>query len=110
MTEGEIEQELQAIKEQLARLQEEHAKTRNGWLYWLRNTGLLLMLFGAAVFAGVLKSHAKIDSSPVGISLTVIALFMFVLGLWLLAWSCWPKAERIMRVAGTRSRWRHFSQ
>jgi hypothetical protein len=45
MTEEEIKRELQNLNEELALLQQEHAKTRNGWLYSLRNTGFLLAVF-----------------------------------------------------------------
>lgn len=99
MTEAEIENELQDLKAQLANLREEHAKTRYGWLFWMRNTGFLLLVFGISVFFGVLQSHAKIESNPVGVALVLMAIFMFVLGLWLAAWSLRPLAERMMKVA-----------
>jgi hypothetical protein len=99
MTEVEIENELQNLKAQLALLQEEHAKTRYGWRYWLRITGFLLTVYGVAVLAGVLMSHAAVSSNPVAISLTLMSLFMFAFGLWLLAWSTRLLAERLMKVA-----------
>ena len=99
MTEAEIENELQSLKAQLALLQEEHAKTRSGWRYWLRITGFLLTVYGIAVLAGVLMSHAPVSSNPVAISLTLMSLFMFAFGLWLLAWSTRLLAERLMKVA-----------
>lgn len=99
MTEADIENEFRSLKAQLAALQEEHAKTRFGWLYWMRNTGFLLLVFGISVFFGVLQSHTRIESNPVAMTLGVMAIFMLVLGLWLAAWSLRPLAERIMKVA-----------
>jgi hypothetical protein len=99
MTEAEIENELQTLKAQLALLQEEHAKTRFGWLYWLRNTGFLLMVLGIAVFLGVLQVHGKIESNPVAMTLGVMAIFLFLMGAWVAMWSLRPLAERIMKVA-----------
>jgi hypothetical protein len=99
MTEAEIESELQTLKSQLAALQEEHAKTRFGWLYWLRNTGFLLMVLGLAIFAGVLQVHGKIESNPVAMTLGVMAIFLFLMGVWVAMWSLRPLAERIMKVA-----------
>ena len=99
MTEAEVESELQNLKAQLAALQEEHAKTRYGWLFWLRNTGFLLLVFGIAVFFGVLKSHGDIESNPVAITFVVMAIFMFILGAWLAAFSLRPMAEMLMKNA-----------
>jgi len=99
MTEAEIENELQSLKAQLAALQEEHAKTRFGWLWWMRNTGFLLLVLGISVFFGVLQVHGKIESNPVAMTLGLIAIFMFLFGVWLAAWSLRPLAERIMKTA-----------
>jgi hypothetical protein len=99
MTEAKIETELQTLKAQLAALQEEHAKTRHGWRYWLRITGFLLTAYSIAVFAGVLMSHAAVSSNPIAVSLTLTSLFMLAFGLWLLAWSNRWMAERLMKVA-----------
>jgi len=99
MTETEIESELQSLRSQLATLQEEHAKTRYGWLYWLRMTGFLLLVFGIAIFFGVLKAHADIDANPVAISFIVMAIFLLVIGAWLAVCSLRPMAEKIMRNA-----------
>lgn len=96
---AEIEHELQNLKEQLALLQTEHAKTRAGWLYLTRNTGILLAGLGIAMFVGVLKSHAQIDSNPVTIALTMMSLLMLAFGLWLLVFSIRRVAERLMKVA-----------
>lgn len=102
MTEEEIKRELQNLNEQLALLQQEHAKTRNGWLYSLRNTGFLLAVFGVALLLGVWESHAKLNSNPVAITFAVMAIFMLALGLWLWFWSLRPVAERMMRVTSRR--------
>jgi Na+/melibiose symporter-like transporter len=99
MTEAEVENELQNLKAQLALLQEEHAKTRNGWLWWLRNTGFMLTVFSVAVFAGVLMSHVEVSSNPIAISLIMMSLFMLAFGLWLMAWSIRRLWERMMWVA-----------
>jgi hypothetical protein len=102
MTEEEIKRELRNLKEQLALLQKEHAKTRNGWLYSLRNTGFLLTVFGVALLLGVWESQAKLNSNPVAITFAVMAIFMLALGLWLWFWSLQPLAERMMRVASRK--------
>jgi len=99
MTEAEIESELQGLKAQVALLQEEHAKTRFGWLYWLRNTGFLLMVLGISMFAGVLQVRGKIESNPVAMTLGLMAIFMFLIGVWVAIWSLRPLAERLMKVA-----------
>jgi amino acid transporter len=99
MTEAEVENELEYLKAQLAALREEHAKTRAGWLYWLRNTGFLLLVFGITFFFGVLQSHAKIESSPIGQTIVLMAILMLLFGAWLAACSLKPLAERIMKVA-----------
>ena len=94
--------ELQNLNEQLALLQQEHAKTRNGWLYSLRDTGFLLAVFGVALLLGVGESQAKLNSNPVAITFAVMAIFMLALGLWLWFWSLRPVAERMMRVTSRR--------
>lgn len=99
MTEAEVESELESLKSQLAALQEEHAKTRYGWLFWLRNTGFMLLVFGISIFFGVLKSRGDIESNPIAITFSVMALFMFILGAWLAICSLRPFAERMMKVA-----------
>ena len=99
MTEAEVENELEYLKAQLATLKEEHAKTRFGWLYFLRNTGFLLLVFGIVFFCGVLQSHAKIESSPIGQTFVLMAIFMLIFGAWFSAWSLKPLAERMMKVA-----------
>lgn len=85
--------ELQNLNEQLALLQQEHAKTRNGWLYSLRDTGFLLAVFGVALLLGVGESQAKLNSNPVAITFAVMAIFTLALGLWLWFWSLRPVAE-----------------
>ena len=99
MTEAEVENELQSLKAQLAALQEEHAKTRFGWLWWMRNTGFLLLVLGISIFFGVLQVHGKIESNPVAMTLGLMATFMFLLGAWLAACSLRPLAERILKTA-----------
>jgi hypothetical protein len=99
MTEAEVDDELEYLKAQLAALKEEHAKTRAGWLCWLRNTGYLLLVYGIASFFGILQSHAKIESSPIGQTIVLMAIFMLIFGVWLAACSLKPLAERMMKVA-----------
>jgi hypothetical protein len=99
MTEAEIESELQNLHFQLVLLQEEHAKTRFGWLYFLRNTGFLLMVLGISMFIGVLQVHGKIESNPVAMTLGLMGTFMFLIGVWVAIWSLRPLAERLMKVA-----------
>ena len=38
----ETDREIQQLKQQLALLQQESARTRTGWLNWMRMTGFLL--------------------------------------------------------------------
>jgi len=99
MTEAEVETELESLKTQLAALKEEHAKTRYGWLYWMRNTGFLLLVFGITFLFGILQSHAKIESSPIGQSIVLMAILLLLFGTWVAMWSLRPLAERIMKVA-----------
>jgi hypothetical protein len=99
MTEAKVENELEYLKAQLAALKEEHAKTRFGWLYWLRNTGVLLLVLGIAFFFGVLQSQAKIESSPIGQTIVLMAILMLIFGAWLAAFSLRPLADRMMKVA-----------
>jgi hypothetical protein len=99
MTEAEIESELQNLQFQLVLLQEEHAKTRFGWLYFLRNTGFLLLVLGISMFFGVLQVHGKIESNPVAQMFVMMAIFQILFGVWLAAWSTRPLAERLMKVA-----------
>jgi Na+/melibiose symporter-like transporter len=90
----ELRDEMQELKRQLARLQLEHAKTRNGWINWMRATGLLLVMFGASFLVGVLSS--KHPSTAIGTTFAIMAVVMLVLGAWSLAWSLRPIAERMM--------------
>ena len=99
MTEREIENELQTLRTQLASLQDEHAKTRRGWLHWMRSTGWLLGVYTVAIFLGLMRSHASIESNPVAIALLLIGLFMFPVALWLLGWSTQWGANKLMRTA-----------
>jgi len=99
MTEAELESELENLKAQLMLLQEEHAKTRFGWLYLLRNTGFLLLVLGISMFFGVLQAHGKIESNPVGQMFIMMAIFQLLFGAWLAAWSTRWLAERMMKVA-----------
>ncbi|HJZ19719.1 MAG TPA: hypothetical protein VJ226_02110 [Bradyrhizobium sp.] len=99
MTEAEVENELEYLRAQLAALKEEHAKTRFGWLYFLRNTGFLLLVYGITSFCGILQSHAKIESSPIAQTIVLMAIFMLIFGAWFAGWSLKPAAERMMKVA-----------
>jgi hypothetical protein len=99
MTQAEVENELENLKMQIVLLQEEHAQTRFGWLWWLRNTGFLLLVLGIAFFFGILKSPGKIESSPIGFTLVMMATFMLIFGAWFVAFSLRPLAERLMKTA-----------
>jgi len=103
MTEAEIKNELQNLQFQLVLLQEEHAKTRFGWLYWMRNTGFLLLVLGISMFFGIWKAalnpHVNIETNPLVASLGLIGIFLFGFGLWLVAFSLRPLAERLMKTA-----------
>jgi hypothetical protein len=97
----ETDHELQDLKQQLSLLQREHARTRNGWLNWIRATGQLLLVFGAALLFGVLISHGNPASNPVAATFGVMAIFMLLLGLWSLVWSLQPMAEKLMKADAT---------
>ena len=102
MTDAEVETELHSLKTQLALLQEEHAKTRGGWLRCMQATGLFLIAIGFATFIGVLRSHGNIESNPVAMSIGIMSIFMAAPGLLLLAFSTRWLAEKIMRAAVRR--------
>jgi len=99
VTELEIENELQTLRMQLATLQDEHIKTRKGWLRSMRSTGGLLGVFAIAIFLGVLQSHGSAQSNPVAISFLVIGLFMLAVALWLFVTSTQWVAEKLMQAA-----------
>jgi Na+/melibiose symporter-like transporter len=96
----EVDRELQDLKQKLSLLQREHARTRNGWLNWIRSTGQLLLTFGAALILGVLTSHRNL-TNPVAATFGVMAIFMLVLGLWSFVWSLRPMAEKLMKADAT---------
>lgn len=102
MTQEEMERELHGLQEQLALLQKEHAKTRNGWLYGMRNTGFLLSVFGVAFLLGVWESHPVANPNPIVTTFVIMAVLMLVLGAWLWLWSLRPMAERMMRAASPK--------
>ena len=91
--------ELQDLKRQLALLQRAQAGTENCWLKWLRATGVLLLVYAASIFLGVLMSHGKVASNPVAISFVFTALFMSACGLWCLLWSFRWMAEKLISPA-----------
>jgi succinate dehydrogenase hydrophobic anchor subunit len=91
--------EIQELKQQVALLQQESARTRTGWLTWMRMTGVLLLIYAAAVLAGVLCARSKIESNPVAITFTVSAIFMAACGGWCLLWSVCKMAEKLMKTA-----------
>jgi hypothetical protein len=97
----ETDRELQDLKQQLSLLQREHARTKNGWLNWIRSTGQLHLIFGTALLFGVLTSHGNPASNPVAATLGVMAIFMLVLGLWSIVWSLRPMAEKLMKADAT---------
>ena len=99
MTEAEIENELATVKAQLAALQAEHTKTRQGWLRGMKHTGVLLLVYATAIFLGVLKSHVPLESSPISVSLLVIGLFMAAIALWLLLLGTHWMADKLMKAA-----------
>jgi hypothetical protein len=101
MTVEEIERELQNLKEQLALLQTEHAKTRSGWLYWMRNTGFLLCVWGAAFLLGVWQTHPERlpVPNPIQITIAIMAIVLLAFGAWFWLFSLRPMAERLMKAA-----------
>ena len=94
-----IDTELQAIKRQLALLQQENAATRAGWLKWMRATGILLLVYGGSILLGVLRSPSGFDHNPVAISFGITALFLAASGGWCLLWSFRRMAEKLMKTA-----------
>jgi hypothetical protein len=97
-----IDRELRELKQQLALLKDEHARTRNGWSYFLQTTGLILVLYGVSIFLGVLES--RYPTSPPAMSLAVLGIFMLVIGAWLIISGMRRVAEWMMTVA-SRYRW-----
>lgn len=93
----ETDREIQQLKQQLALLQQESARTRTGWLNWMRMTGFLLVVYAASVFTGVLSAHSKVESNPVAIALVISAIFMAACGGWCLLWSNRGMAEKLMK-------------
>jgi protein-S-isoprenylcysteine O-methyltransferase Ste14 len=96
---AESERELQELKQQVALLQRENARTRTGWLNWMRATGLLLSVYAGSILLGVLKMQGKVETNPVAISFVITALFMAACGGWCLLWSFRWMAEKLMKAA-----------
>lgn len=90
---------MQELKRAVALLQRENARTRTGWLNWMRATGLLLSIYASSILLVVLKMHGKIETNPVAISFVITALFMAACGGWCLLWSFRWMAERLMKAA-----------
>ena len=59
----ESERELQELKQQVALVQRENARTRTGWLNWMRATGLLPSVYAGSILLGVLGMHGRVETS-----------------------------------------------
>ena len=97
MSEEEIKGELQNLQKQVALLQKEQAVARKSWTLWLASTGLILVVLGVAVFIAVWKDLAQANLNAGVAALVLMAIFLFVLGLYLFSWQLW--GERVSRNA-----------
>jgi Na+/melibiose symporter-like transporter len=101
MTE-ETDDKLRVLGEQLAQLRKEHVQTRKGSLYVMRNTGFLLLVLGGVFFIGGYSSADAVRGM-----IGVMGTLMLPFGIWSVAWSLRPMAERIMTIASCASRETH---
>jgi protein-S-isoprenylcysteine O-methyltransferase Ste14 len=89
---GETDRRLHKLEAELALLRNENAKTREGWLFLMRNTGFLLLALSTVFLLG---AHAS--SNALKSMFEILGTLMLVLGLWSLAWSWRPVAEKLVK-------------
>jgi hypothetical protein len=90
----ETDHRLQKLEAELALLRNEHTRTREGWLYLLRNTGFLFLALSAVFLLGAHGSSNALKSM-----FEILGMLMLALGLWSVGWSFTPVAEMAMTAA-----------
>ena len=75
-----------------ALLDREPGPSREGWLYLMRNTGFLLLALSTVFLLGAHGSSNALKSM-----FEILGTLMLVLGLWSVAWSWRPVAEKLVK-------------
>ena len=88
----EADRRLQKLEAELALLRDENTRTREGWLYLMRNTGFLL-LAPSTVF--LLGAHGS--SNALRSMFEILGTLMLVLGLWSVARIWRPGSEKLVK-------------